>query len=92
MPVVGQFSSTSANHRILKNVFLSTYCWCEVELNWIKIFYLYFFPQSERPLGDYINSKEYRKPEWLTRMEEIQKRLAGKKTNSKYFIKIVEAA
>ena len=29
-------------------------------------------------LGDYMNSKEYRKPEWVTRMEEIQKRLAGK--------------
>ena len=28
-------------------------------------------------LGDYMNSKEYRKPEWVTRMEEIQKRLAG---------------
>ena len=28
--------------------------------------------------GDYVNSKEYRKPEWVTRMEEIQKRLAGK--------------
>ena len=25
-------------------------------------------------LGDYMNSKEYRKPEWVTRMEEIQKR------------------
>ena len=25
-----------------------------------------------------MNSKEYRKPEWVTRMEEIQKRLAGK--------------
>ena len=24
-----------------------------------------------------MNSKEYRKPEWVTRMEEIQKRLAG---------------
>ena len=29
--------------------------------------------------GDYVNSKEYRKPEWVTRMEEIQKRLAGNK-------------
>ena len=29
-------------------------------------------------LGDYMNSKEYRKPEWVTRMEEIQKRLSGK--------------
>ena len=28
--------------------------------------------------GDYVNSKEYRKPEWVTRMEEIQKRLSGK--------------
>ena len=27
--------------------------------------------------GDYVNSKEYRKPEWVTRMEEIQKRLSG---------------
>ena len=30
------------------------------------------------PLGDYVNSKEYRKPEWVTRMEEIQKKLDGK--------------
>lgn len=29
-------------------------------------------------LGDYVNSKEYRKPEWITQMEEIQKRLSGK--------------
>ena len=28
--------------------------------------------------GDYVNSKEYRKPEWVTRMEEIQKKLDGK--------------
>jgi len=28
-------------------------------------------------LGDYINSKEYRKPEWLIKMEEIKERLAG---------------
>lgn len=35
--------------------------------------------------GDYINSKEYRKPEWVTRMEEIQKRLSGKlKAQSRY--------
>jgi len=27
--------------------------------------------------GDFVNSKEYKKPEWVTRMEEIQKRLAG---------------
>ena len=31
----------------------------------------------EPNLGDYINSKEYRKPEWVTHMEEIQKRLNG---------------
>ena len=30
------------------------------------------------PIGDYVNSKEYRKPEWVTRMEEIQKKLDGK--------------
>ena len=29
--------------------------------------------------GDYVNSKEYRKPEWVTKMEEIQQRLAGNK-------------
>jgi hypothetical protein len=28
-------------------------------------------------LGDYINSKEYRKPDWLIKMEEIKERLAG---------------
>ena len=28
-------------------------------------------------IGDYMNSKEYRKPEWVSRMEEIQKRLSG---------------
>ena len=28
--------------------------------------------------GDYMNSKEYRKPDWVTKMEEIQKRLSGK--------------
>jgi hypothetical protein len=33
-----------------------------------------FLPQI---LGDYINSKEYRKPEWLIKMEEIKERLAG---------------
>ena len=27
--------------------------------------------------GDYINSKEYRKPDWLIKMEEIKERLAG---------------
>ena len=30
------------------------------------------------PSGDYVNTKEYRVPEWVTRMEEIQKRLSGK--------------
>ena len=33
---------------------------------------------ASSPSGDYVNSKEYRKPEWVTRMEEIQKRLSGK--------------
>ena len=27
--------------------------------------------------GDYINSKEYRKPDWLIKMEEIKVKLAG---------------
>ena len=44
-------------------------------------FYQIFFTQSqilfEPNIGDYINSKEYRKPEWVTHMEEIQKRLNG---------------
>lgn len=37
-------------------------------------------------LGDYMNSKEYRKPEWVTRMEEIQKRLAGNTSFYEYKI------
>ena len=36
-------------------------------------------------LGDYINSKEYRKPEWVTHMEEIQKRLSGEYICFSYF-------
>ena len=28
-------------------------------------------------IGDFINSDEYRKPEWLIKMEEIKERLAG---------------
>ena len=43
--------------------------------------YQIFFTQSpilfESKIGDYMNSKEYRKPEWVTHMEEIQKRLNG---------------
>ena len=43
--------------------------------------YHIFLTQSqilfEPNIGDYINSKEYRKPEWVTHMEEIQKRLNG---------------
>ena len=35
-------------------------------------------------LGDYVNSKEYRKPEWVTRMEEIQKRLAEQAQSAKF--------
>ena len=35
-------------------------------------------------IGDYINSKEYRKPEWVTRMEEIQKRLSEQKHSAKF--------
>jgi hypothetical protein len=33
---------------------------------------------------DFIDSKEYRKPEWLTRMEEIQKRLAATEQAPKF--------
>merc|ERR1711981_1027509 len=33
---------------------------------------------------DYVNSKEYRKPEWVTRMEEIQKRLAEQAQSAKF--------
>merc|ERR1739848_931732 len=33
---------------------------------------------------DYMNSKEYRKPEWVTRMEEIQKRLAEQAQSAKF--------
>jgi hypothetical protein len=32
-------------------------------------------------IGDYINSKEYRKPDWLIKMEEIKERLAGEHTS-----------
>lgn len=34
--------------------------------------------------GDYVNSKEYRKPEWVTRMEEIQQRLAEQPQSAKF--------
>merc|ERR1712172_280839 len=33
---------------------------------------------------DYINSKEYRKPEWVTHMEEIQKRLNEQESSAKF--------
>merc|ERR1712223_2358122 len=33
---------------------------------------------------DYINSKEYRKPEWVTHMEEIQKRLNEQESTAKF--------
>merc|ERR1711992_214489 len=33
---------------------------------------------------DYINSKEYRKPEWVTQMEEIQKRLNEQESSAKF--------
>jgi hypothetical protein len=33
---------------------------------------------------DYINSKEYRKPEWVTHMEEIQKRLNEQTCSAKF--------
>merc|ERR1711936_492003 len=33
---------------------------------------------------DYMNSKEYRKPEWVTRMEGIQKRLAEQAQSAKF--------
>merc|ERR1712141_536349 len=33
---------------------------------------------------DYMNSKEYREPEWVTRMEEIQKRLAEQAQSAKF--------
>ncbi len=29
-------------------------------------------------IGDYINSKEYRKPDWLVKMEALKEKLAGK--------------
>ena len=32
---------------------------------------------SFAPIGDYVNSKEYRQPEWVTGMEAIKKRLDG---------------
>ena len=30
------------------------------------------------PLGDFINSEEYREPDWLVKMKELKKKLAGK--------------
>merc|ERR1719189_1417401 len=33
---------------------------------------------------DYVNSKEYRKPEWVTKMEEIQKRLSEQTCSAKF--------
>jgi len=33
---------------------------------------------------DYVNSKEYRKPEWVTRMEEIQKKLNEQACSAKF--------
>jgi len=33
---------------------------------------------------DYVNSKEYRKPEWVTRMEEIQKKLDEQTCSAKF--------
>merc|ERR1711962_149289 len=38
----------------------------------------------------YMNSKEYRKPEWVSRMEEIQKRLAEQKQSAKFTNEIRE--
>lgn len=42
---------------------------------------LHTFITSSSISGDYVNSKEYRKPEWVTRMEEIQKRLSGEQVS-----------
>jgi hypothetical protein len=39
---------------------------------------------------DYVNSKEYRKPEWVTRMEEIQERLAAQAQSAKFTNEIRE--
>ena len=30
------------------------------------------------PTGDFINSEEYREPDWLVKMKELKKKLAGK--------------
>ena len=37
-------------------------------------------------IGDFINSDEYRKPEWLIKMEEIKERLAGESSLILFFL------
>lgn len=46
----------------------------------IQFLKLLLFNMISMTTGDYVNSKEYRQPEWITQMEEIQKRLSGKWT------------
>ena len=41
-------------------------------------------------LGDYINSKEYRKPDWLIKMEALKEKLAGKTFVKNIFFNILK--
>ena len=43
----------------------------------LKIRVLKYLIRCE-PTGDFINSEEYREPDWLVKMKELKKKLAGK--------------
>ena len=43
----------------------------------LKLRVLKYLIRSE-PTGDFINSEEYREPDWLVKMKELKKKLAGK--------------
>ena len=48
----------------------------------LKLWVLKYLIRSEPP-GDFINSEEYREPDWLVKMKELKKKLAGKFGSSK---------
>ena len=43
----------------------------------LKLWVLKYLIRFE-PTGDFINSEEYREPDWLVKMKELKKKLAGK--------------
>ena len=43
----------------------------------LKVSMLKYLIRSE-PTGDFLNSEEYREPDWLVKMKELKKKLAGK--------------